>query len=463
MFGAPSHSTAYKMGSATLDHMPLELLFAIVDVLPWSGIFALSSTCRNLRSKLGHHVFQAIRIQSDWEENDTSKAIVNKYQPTVKHLHFIGSMPNGRPPEDQGTRPNYADGGASAALRDNHFRSFLTQFARDAICGKIFPSVDSMKLEFDFTFDAEPELFPEGKWDYYTYDEGSVHTFMDLEKDVASAVVKETVFPWRALMLQTWTALCQNEKVKKLTIPALIPRVVSIFYTSEYKQFLGQLEDLDLQMWGGRSPDGLYPTLSSSYRSFERDLDIHIFQHLTSVKRLRFGAHPDTPFGLRNIAPDASFPLYPSRFPYLRILIVRNMLIGHDFAEFILCKSDVLESVQLEHCHSLHGVFQTTWGEFLQRLNGDELHLSDLCINHSESLVRQNEEVPVHSLNSIEEVQTNSGEEVFSYGTFDYVNGNFEVYKHRFRSSTEVAHDVECYNALMETIRRNKSTTTSDP
>ncbi|KAL0059905.1 hypothetical protein AAF712_013320 [Marasmius tenuissimus] len=456
-----------------LDNLPTEILTTVFELLPRDGSrLALASTNKHLRDVLAPYIFSAIKLNSSTHERHEFEQLVNKYRPTITRLHFVASMPYGRPEDDipatlpPNHRTHKRDILSSAVEKSDAatgVKSFMTDFARDALMGKLLPKVTTLCLSFDFEFNYEGDELDEDEetnvWDdpNPTSPEWSHNIYVFSEAETAEDVPKkEAKYPWRALMAQTWLALCQNKFITKLIVRDLIPRKTTTFDTEDWRGFLGRLETLELSVWGDSQEIGL--AILEGYGDFVRKLDKYFLQHLTQVQRLLLIAYPDCPFGrasedLPN--QDVTFldwALSREHLPHLRLLELCNVCINKKLADFILSRSATLHHVRLLDCHcestsDFADAELISWAMFFTHIDHNKTQLKGLCVTYE----RGSDAAMLHDENRLK----GKGEDmVFSYGDMDIEIG-FRADDETIREKYEERMDLVAYHKLMDTIRQN--------
>ncbi|KAK1234135.1 hypothetical protein PQX77_002663, partial [Marasmius sp. AFHP31] len=260
-----------------LATLPLELLTRILESIPLNSRLALASTGSNLRSSLAPLIFQALKITSDGGRE--FEQLVDKYGSVVTKLHFVASMPNGRPSDalaltDNGAHEQGDPSSPKNSAGTGDAQSFMTTLARDALTGKSLPNLTTVHLSFDFDFDTDlldNEERDGNIWDdpnTITDDSNSIYVFTDSET-AEDVPMKEARYPWRAMMAQTWSALCQNKSITKLVVSNLIPKKTTAFDLDDWRNFLGRLETLELRMWGGDNGAGWEVNTLEGYMTYE--------------------------------------------------------------------------------------------------------------------------------------------------------------------------------------------------
>ncbi|KAJ8089437.1 hypothetical protein PM082_014685 [Marasmius tenuissimus] len=452
-----------------LETLPLELLTRILESLPLDSRLALTSTSSSLRSSLAPLVFQALKITSNTQGGRVFEQLANNYGSVVTKLHFVASMPLGRPSDDLASTGNAAheqgdlSSPENSAGAENATQNLMTTLARDALTGKSLPNLTTVHLSFDFDFDHD--ISNNGQWDGNIWDDpnsitdesNSIYVFTDPEapNDVP---IKEAKYPWRALMAQTWSALCQNKSITKLIVSDLIPRKTTAFDSDDWRDFLGRLETLELSMWGGENGAGWEVNTLEGYMAFEARLGEYFFQHLTRVHRLSFAAYSSCPFGATeedhgdDTEHDVPFPLSKEDLPCLRSFELHNILISKKLAEFILSKSATLHKLRLHECHaSSYDEERTTWAKFFTHFDRNKSQIQELHVTYEQGdpeLLFDDEE------NKIK--KENEEDKVFSYGTMDDKYGGFVPDDETIREKYEEKRDLDAYHRLADSVRQRR-------
>ncbi|KAK1224902.1 hypothetical protein PQX77_012179 [Marasmius sp. AFHP31] len=450
-----------------LENLPTELLTRIFELLPRDGSrLAFASTSEHLRGVLAPHIFSAIKFISSTQERHEFEQLVNKYRPTITRLHFVASMPYGAPEVDvlptttdhRSREHSSADENPDAVAG---VESFMTDFARDALTGKLLPQVTTLCLSFDFEFnyDGEELGLDSNPWDEPNTEspEWSTNIYVFSNEEAAEDVpMKEAKYPWRALMAQTWSALCQNKFITKLIVRDLIPRKTTTFDSEDWRGFLGRLDTLELSIWGDSQEIGL--AFLEGYGDFVRKLDKYFLQHLTQVQRLLLAAYQDCPFGRASEdSPDhdrvfLDWALSKEHLPHLRLLELRNVFINKKLADFILSRSTTLYQVWLHDCHCRTSDFADeefiSWAMFFTHLDHNKTRLKELSITYE----RGSDVAEIYEDNRLKGKEEDM---VFSYGDM-HDEGGFSADEEMIGEKYEERMDLVAYHRLMDTIRQNR-------
>ncbi|KAL0059896.1 hypothetical protein AAF712_013311 [Marasmius tenuissimus] len=426
----------------------------IFELLPADDRLALASASSHLRNVLAPHIFSGgLRIDSTAQGRQEFEQLTNKYGSLITYLHFVVSAPHGGPEaatptprSDHGT--NEQDAHISAEDLDNlgsgdpKSQSYMTGLAQDALTGKLLPNVTTVCLSFDFDFESDyvwddPESFG-FVWSIYVFKES------EADHDVSR---KEAKYPWRALMAQTWSALCRNHDITELTVLNLIPRKTTTFDSDDWRDFLGRLDTLRLRMWGGDNGVGWAAHSTAGYAEFGTKLGEYFFQHLNQVQWLLFSGYPTCPLGGNLVK---NLDLSKEHLPHLRILQLCNVFINKRLTNFILGKSAPVQVVELRNCHVNTDDFEEpSWAEFFAHLRRNEYQLRELLITYD-----RGDPGILFQENPIE--KQDEGDKVFSYGYLDDKYAFYIPEDEAIREKYEERRDLNEYRRLIDLVERNQ-------
>ncbi|KAK1234136.1 hypothetical protein PQX77_002664 [Marasmius sp. AFHP31] len=442
-----------------LENLPLELLICIDESLPWDSRLALASTTSNLRSSLAPFIFSSIKVTSNTQGGQDLERLADKYGSFTTRLHLVASMPNGTPsdvlaPTGNGVPDQDDPSSQSSADTSNAIRRFITDLAHDALTGKLLPKVTTVCLSFDFNFDSEDVQWDDGNWITDADDTTSIYVFTE-EEAADNVPLKEAKYPWRALMAQTWSALCQNSAIKKLIVYDLIPRKTTTFDSDSWRDFLGRLDTLELRMWGGDNGAGWEANTLEGYMTYEVRLGEYFFRHLNQVQQLLFVAYSRSPFGAveegqgDDFEYDVAFPLLKEYLPRLRFLELHNIFVSKRLADFVLSKSETLHEVRLHDCHaSTYDEEKISWAAFFTHLDHHECQLRALHVTYEQGDAAAIDE-------EIRPKKENEEDRVFSYGELDSKYGFFMANDEQICEKYEERRDLDAYRELMELVSSN--------
>ncbi|KAL0059917.1 hypothetical protein AAF712_013332 [Marasmius tenuissimus] len=347
----------------------------------------------------------------------------------------------------------------NSAGTGNAPQSFMTTLARDALTGKSLPNLTTVHLSFDFDFDFDfgYEKPDSNIWDdpnLYTGVSYSIWVFKDSEA-AEDVPMKEARYPWRALMAQTWSALCRNKSIRELIVSNLIPRKTTAFNSDDWRDFLGRLKTLELRMWGV-TDDGWYVNALEGYLAYEARLGEYFFRHLNQVQRLLLAAYPECPFGGPEVGNgpdfryDIAFPLSKEYLPRLKALELHNVFVSKRLADFILSKSKTLNEVRLHDCHaSTYDEEKISWAAFFTHLDHNKCQLRELDVTYrqSDAAIIDEESRPK---------KENEEDRVFSYGMLDEKYGFFMADDRQICEKYEERRDLDAYRKLVDSVRQRR-------
>lgn len=166
-----------------------------------------SCTSRFFRALLAPHIFKSIVLRNDEKNVASVKAIEQhpEYSKHVQDLLFTGYAPGDARRED----PAFSDvGGILPGIVANILGDL-----------RIFPSLKTLAVEFDFNFE-----------DYAEWEEEGVDPSQEPETE-EEMKRNEGEEAWRALMVKVWEAISRNEG-------GVVRKLVDLSYFSTFPLFM---------------------------------------------------------------------------------------------------------------------------------------------------------------------------------------------------------------------------------
>lgn len=201
---------------------------------------------------------------------------------------------------------------------------------------------------------------------------------------------QEQEYQWRCVMSRIWRCLSTNVAVRSLAICALPPGPTSTWFTEDWKAFLGRLETISIDIWGGDNGVGWNSNTCPGYLHFLNHLDKYFFNHAKSSRKLSIKADEGSPYGgVNEYFRHASLALgQMSQLPKLEELCLENCIVDFNLMKFIESHAEVLRELRLIDCMSCHQPDQPSvdwgpsWAEFFSSVLKCSLSISDIVISN---------------------------------------------------------------------------------
>lgn len=132
-------------------------------------------------------------------------------------------------------------------------------------------------------------------------------------------------------------------------IERLYYKEVSAFTTPVFHQFLSNLEDFSLSIYGGDNGAGWETKTCEIWSAFVAKLDEFFFDHLQRITSLTLKATEEGPIGLEGMN-HASLALRPDHMPHLKIVHLEYMFLSPELRDFLVGHASTLEEVHLRSC-----------------------------------------------------------------------------------------------------------------
>ncbi|KAI9335629.1 hypothetical protein DFJ73DRAFT_27337 [Zopfochytrium polystomum] len=382
-----------------IDKLSVDILISVADLLPAaSDRCDLSATRRHLRIALAPSVFHSVRATNIEQDRAAIAALSAAHGQHIRHIRFQ-CMLHGNPLEssevEENTDSRARDGlecgddgrrseerrdlSASGHGYDNSQGPIFEFVATDILLGKIAPNIRALTLEFV----ADQEFEPDGcKWvDDHHGIGGSIYISAEAES-LEDAAIAEKNFEWRRVMANIWRAVASNLTIRSLTVRSLPPNITTTWHRPEWAVFVGQLEHLALEMWGGKSDSDFCSITTNGYQDFlSRQLKTLIFDHAHSLLSLGFVSNEFGTYGGTFIDVGAETAFGSSNMPRLLKFRAENCFFDAPLLEFLRSHTSTLETIHLVNCMAAVSLFpemeepNPTWKGLFGGILGAEPHI----------------------------------------------------------------------------------------
>ena len=323
------------------------------DIVSWS---CTSSYFRNL---LVPYILKSVTLRNTNDDGLSLNTLTKTtYGALIKEIHFVGSAPDDKKKEKGETDREYKD---RFQKTDSIFPESVGSLLSDL---RRFPSLEFLSIKFAY------HVHDDVKW--------VNDILVGAEAQETDEQVKESEESglWRALMNETYEALSKNEEthIKALELKHIMPKRVSAFSSTAFHNFLGQLQQFSVSLYGCDNTAGWKINTSDVYIDFVSKLDTFFFDHLTSVTDLTIKAPEEGPLGLGE-AFHPRLALKKDHMPLLKIVNLEYIFIGQELIDFVAGHTETLEVLSLHHGYSTLGKWTPkamTWKKFF-----DSLHEAD--------------------------------------------------------------------------------------
>lgn len=439
-----------------MDKLPAELIGRIRQVLPLRDRLNFSLTSSRYRRYLIPYLYSKIRITNLEEDEDLRANFISKYGQYTRELWFQCYL---FPNADDDSLLRVGDDSDDKAPEAEKAKNVIPEYVAKILRGDILPRITNITVEFK----PEDDFGQEGWAD----SEGSIYMHDEAENDEEIPNI-ELRWSWRSLMARVWEHIAWNFKIKELGIVSLPPKNTSTWLMPHWKAFLGRLDSLSVELWGGDNGAGWHSNTLYGYLSFLEHLDQFFFEHATSLRCLSIKADTGNPYGGHDhSAPIALGKRYSPKLEFLRL---QNCILDANLVQFLSLNSKQLKKLHLIDCMSTWGQYTPTefsWEAFFHSLEGSQPILSELVVTNQRIPLTGDEEfseTDTYNPPEIEEPQVKLARErlkvepdarIFSYNRLDDKYGmvfcDEETNLERFESGEDLAE----YHRLMEVVKSN--------
>ena len=184
--------------------------------------------------------------------------------------------------------------------------------------------------------------------------DGEMWDLWDEGETTEEVVEAERTANWRALMVQTYNALVQNEhkSLESFEIKDLMPKEVSTFNSDAFHAMLGMLKNFKLSLHGYDNGAGWCLNTLQSYNPFAQKFGVWFFDHLQLVEEFVLAANETGPLGLDDGHNWAHLALRPHQMPSLRSIHLTYIRLCPELIDFIVAHLDTLEHIAMYNCHA---------------------------------------------------------------------------------------------------------------
>ncbi|PPJ50696.1 hypothetical protein CBER1_07683 [Cercospora berteroae] len=366
--------------SPLLDLLPAELLLRITEYSAFDSYKSLSLANSRLHKFLEPVLFACLKVTNRKEDEDALRAVVEKHGRHVAKLNFdLHLLPD---PEDGGSL-NESESTQEDEVRFPQAKR-LTHLARDVLSGQLCHNVSDIK----FTVIAA-DNFDSTDW----AERGTI--YMHEDPETADDVLdEEQNASWRGTMNEAYQALATREGTTTLRLCEVVPRGCSTFYTQAWRDFLHNIRDFNIKLWGGDNGAGWHSNTQSGYDDFILEMN-QFFGHLGSAERVTFIADDHNPIGMEPNFHHSPTPIRHDAMPRLKHLVMENFFVDPALANLMTSHSQQLESLTLKNCFGspdISAAHPYTWAEFLKTSQESKPILQSLTITNDRAPLTREEE-----------------------------------------------------------------------
>ncbi|KAF4946056.1 hypothetical protein FSARC_14295 [Fusarium sarcochroum] len=325
------------MTTSDLEKLPIGLITDIAKLLPFDDVKNLSCVSWVMRDVVLRLLFRTLSISCPLAPDRDLNGFIVKYKELISRLHlYIKLEPN----PDFGSE--YDSDEDEWPESPSIWGPSSTDTVKNIVRGQTLSHINTLSVQFD------PDQFEEeGDWD----DGNSVPDVYVYEfpEDWDKVRDREETFFWRAQYTEVWNEIAANPNINKLKILNLLPKNSSAWLTTEWKTFLGKMEDLDISVFG--AGNGILEAHKMpGFYGFAATLPEVMMRHATKVTRLRLVAHKQGLLGSTSDMHQVPLPLEKRNLPSLRFLQLENIMLGHESLDFLKHHADTLQELQLHSC-----------------------------------------------------------------------------------------------------------------
>jgi hypothetical protein len=259
--------------SLLLD-LPAELLLRITEYSAFDSYKTLSLANSRLHKFLEPVLFACLKVTNRREHEDVLTTVIEKYGRHVAKLNFDLHL---LPDTDDGGSLNESEN--PQGDEDNAPQlNCLSHLAKEVLSGQLCHNVSDIKFVI-----IAAHNFDGGDWD-----EGGT-IYMHAEPETADDVFEEERnASWRGTMNEAYQALATREGMKTLRLCEVVPRGCSTFYTQTWRDFLHNIKDFNIELWGGDNGAGWHSNTQPGYDDFILKMNQFFFGHLDCAERVTF-------------------------------------------------------------------------------------------------------------------------------------------------------------------------------
>ncbi|KAK4167447.1 hypothetical protein QBC43DRAFT_367513 [Cladorrhinum sp. PSN259] len=270
--------------SSPIETLPFETLTAIIQFTPQiQDRLSLSSTSKLLRRRLAPLIFRTVIFSNRISISGSALLAAKAHRDHIRVLQFIG---------------------CSTGLYEGHPYDVLPDSARSLFNAdkELLPNLEQIRIKFEYNCENVDDFAGAEKYPM----EGDIPSGDWLDIDQEDRLCRQTI---RTLWSNTYTALSETRaKSVQVVIENWSSNYGSTLETgAEWKRYLGTLDEFEVSLTASdilnwkvmTTLQGYPPEVASIHRVF--------FEHLTGIKRLRFGT------GSMNMN-DERFSMRPVRY-----------------------------------------------------------------------------------------------------------------------------------------------------
>ncbi|KAI9360866.1 hypothetical protein DFJ73DRAFT_815255 [Zopfochytrium polystomum] len=412
-----------------LDSLPVAVLDAIANALPSSlDRCVLSTVNSRLQTALAPSIFCTVRATNLDTDAGAIAAVASAHSHTMRTLHLQCKLFG---------NSDSAAGEASNDEEEPVGVSHLSATAAALLSGQLALNVTAVTIEF------LPHRNYETPW-WVDNDDGTSINIAYRHEGMEDASAAEAQFHWRRTMAALWRAIARNPSIRSLTIRSLPPTITTAWCEDAWPTFIGRLERLSIQMWGGQlNGTNCHAIMMDGYGPFLSDhLTRYFFNHAQELRALELIAHSSGCYGGQNYFFGAPTSLGESNMPRLRSLKLHNTFIDKPLLDFICAHAATIESLSLTECMAsgllnVGSESDLSWADFFDGIvQSSPASLTDLVII--------NRKFPGFGVASY----------LFSYGDLDPL-GSFQPSFEKIFGSRKSRTDINAFNRLKDFVYQN--------
>lgn len=231
----------------------------IIDQLDKYDLLNVSVTCKLCHDELAPIIFKTISFSNEERVCESALIAAEKYghltQRIQFNLHLTGTSVDMAQFQSRSLREKTSSDGYARSKHAPRLRNpVLLPSARGLLTGLHLPALQTFEIVYKITSEQ------------LRSDSGSV-VWQGNRKDSLPA---ERLYPWRALLAETFRAISNNQTITELVFTDLVPVYPSTFYTPAFRRLLSRIKSATFQFPRIRQPGDLsnYSDYTSCYLDF---------------------------------------------------------------------------------------------------------------------------------------------------------------------------------------------------
>ena len=246
----------------------------------------------------------------------------------------------------------------------------------------------------------------------------------------------------------------------------MVPKAVSTYFTPEWREMLGRLEEISFSLLGlDDNGGGWWINAGYGFLDFVSRLDEFFFNDLHSVRKFYFEAPEECSAGLRR---DRQVPLaiFPGQMPLLESLHLSVIFIGPELLTFLRGHLKALKCLELNNCMS--DVSQMTidgisWATFFRQMRETRPEMTSFVVTNTNAKWFCDKFGPLDQMLGFHEMygairrdlEENLGRRAFAYARLDNKYAICDVDHEQNIDAFQLGDDQREYDALQELVRSN--------